>query len=178
MLGQERVNPFLPMRTPIFSLKYPKNGKTSALASSLHISSRSINQLPATTKEGSPWRPASLPSPRSTRHQETEDAITVVVIAGQAILARAMEDFTICGADGQNCDGAILLLRCAVAGSVDNAVLDEVQHRPGDKLLSHWRVQADKKEKKGQQHGFHPFCFANDRSPRRQPSTLPQSMTA
>ena len=75
-----------------------------------------------------------------------EDAITVVVIAGRAILARAVEGFTICGADGQNCDGAILLLRCAVAGSLDNAVLHEVQRRPADKRSSHWRVQANKKE--------------------------------
>ena len=123
------INPFLPTRTRIFSLKYPKNGKTSALASSLHISSRSINQLPTTTKEGSPWRPASLPSPRSTRCRETEDAITVVVIAGRAILARAVEGFTICGADDEIFDHAVFLLHCVITGDLKYAAVDKMQRQ-------------------------------------------------
>ena len=154
------LNPFLPTRTPIFWRNIQKRQNVCpTIASSFHISPRSINQLPATTKEGSPWRPASLPSPRSTRRRETEDAITVVVIACRAILARAVEGFTICGADGQNCDGAILLLHCTVMGWLKFIHHDEVQRRPGDELSSRWREQGNKRRQKSL-HSW-PFTLFN-----------------
>ena len=68
-----------------------------------------------------------------------EGSITVVVIPSRAILVRAEDEFTICGADGHNCNCTVFLLHCVIVGVLNNVVLDEVQCRPGSKLLSHWR---------------------------------------